>query len=38
MISFILTEANIMRQLKHKNIVGFRDIVETQNNIFILME
>ncbi len=38
MIPLILSEAKIMRQLKHRHIVAFREIVETQHNIYLIME
>ena len=38
MISFIISEASIMRQLNHKNIVIFKEIIETKSNIYLIME
>lgn len=38
MTQYIISEAKIMRQMNHPNIVVFRDIIETKNNVYLIMK
>ena len=38
MSKLLEAEVNVMKLLKHENIIGFKDIIQSTQNYYIVME